>query len=375
MGTCEKGEHVPWFAHFLAPKRFILLVIGGTLEIGSAFYVGLIRNDRTAILSLLSLMIFLVTAAYFYNEANNLLRKMNTILSKEDSPLRSLFIEQTRFDNFVQSVRGIVFNAKEYFIVFGIPIILAQIGLYQLLTQSKNLIDSARSAYFLLYWGVIFTVCLSLVWAILGFSISLNRLGREKENLEISKSVREFKKLVHFYKDKSTKKIDLGSIDFSFGKLKEAISPLADFLYTLSLKIAVFGFLFSTPQILEYALTGSIYNLTYASSCAFTGFLSVIVFAFAQLGMSKIWNSSKDEALLAYEQLCEHIKQMGVGSIVSSRNPHAREKLEKDAAFIRNTIDDLKRLEATKFNTSSITKLSITIFLPLITVVFSRLIK
>jgi hypothetical protein len=375
LGTCEKGEHVPWFAHFLAPKRFILLVIGGTLEIGSSLYVGLIRNDRIALLSLLSLTIFLISAAYFYNEANNLLRKMNIILSKEDSPLWSLFMEQTKFDNFIQSVRGIVFNAKEYFIVFGIPIILTPLGFYQLLMQPKNLVDSARSAYFLLYWGVVFTICLSLAWAILGFSISLNRLGKEKENLEISRSLQEFKKLVHFYKDKSAKTFDFGTVDFSFGKLKEAISPLADFLYTLSLKIAVFGFLFSTPQILEYALTGSIYNLTYASSCVFTGFLSVIVFAFAQEGMSKIWNSSKDEALLAYEQLCEHIKHMGVGSIVSSRNPHAREKLEKDAAFVRNTIDDLKRLEATKFNVSSITKVSISIFLPLITVVFSRLIK
>jgi len=366
---------VLWFVHFFKPKRFVLLIVGGILDIGSSFYVSLVRNDRAASVGLLTLVIFLVAAAYLYSEARKLLGKMQSIFSVQDNPQRDLFTEQTRFDSFVKQIRSGVFSAREYLLVFSIPSFLSCLGFYQLLIQTKDLVDLARLAYDLIYWGLVFTICLSVVWAIVGVAISLNALGKEKKNLEISESIMKFKEMVNHHKDKRIETPDLSLIDFSFGRLKEAISPLANFLYMLAVKIAVFGFLISIPPILEFSLTGNILNLVYASSCAFTGVLSVMVYVFAQEGIYKIWSSSKDGALLVYEQLCEQVKHKCVGSIVSSQDPHARENLEKDVVFIRTTIDDLRRLDATKFNVMSAAKVAGTISLPLVTVIVSRLIK
>jgi hypothetical protein len=371
----KNGKHTLWFTCFFTPKRFTFLIVGGILETGSSLFFGIVRNERFAILNLLLLIVFLIAASYLYIEAKSLLSKIENIFSVEESPLRDLFLEEDKFDNFVKPIRERIFSKNEYLLVFGTALFLGPLGFFQFFSRQTGLIDSIKLAYGVAYWTLALTICLSVVWAIFGIAISLNRLGKEKGNLEVSKSIEEFKNIVHSYKGKCARTPDFGVMEFSFGRLKEAISPLADFLYMLAVKIAVFGFLISIPPILEYSLTGNIYNLTYASSCAFTGFLSVLVFVFAQDGIFKIWSNSKDEALLAYEQLCEHVKNVGVGSIVGSRNHRQREKSEKDAVFIRSTMEDLRKLEATKFNATSVAKVAITIFLPLLTVVISRLIK
>ena len=378
METEAKRNHKMWFARFLEPKWYIVLVIAGTFTMGSSFLLGHLRNERFAPLSLFALMVFYIAAAFLYVEARNLLKKIDKVFSIGNTSLGDLFVEPKRFDEYVQSVRNRIFDRKEYYVVFGIPLLMLFLppwGLLQNLGLQMELVDKVNVTYLMVFWAIVASVCISIIWTIVGLAISLNSLGKEKANLEIYESIRKFKTVVKTHKGQNAKTPDFNEIDFSFGRLKEAIEPLGGFLYMLAIKIGVFGFLISIPPIVEYSLTGSIFNLTFACSCVLTGVLSLVVFVFAQQGMSMIWNNSRDEALLVYEQLCEQVKHLCVGSIVSSHDVHERENLEKDVIFIRNTIDDLKRLEATKFNASSASKLSITIFLPLLTVIVSRLIK
>jgi len=98
LETEAKRNHKMWFARFLEPKWYIVLVIAGTFTMGSSFLLGHLRNERFAPLSLFALMVFYIAAAFLYVEARNLLKKIDKVFSIGNTSLGDLFVEPKRFD-------------------------------------------------------------------------------------------------------------------------------------------------------------------------------------------------------------------------------------------------------------------------------------
>jgi hypothetical protein len=383
VGQAGGGLHKLWFTYFLDRNNFLLLFGGGFLSF--VFGLHLAWGSSESLVGLLGLILFFPLSIYLYYEARSVVRRFDETVSTENNALRNLFVDGNKSIDFIERTRRMIFSRKEYYLAIGVPIallflpsgplwdfVIGKASFSSLSGMSR--LEIFERSYGSLYWTLVLSVLFSLVWLILGITSSLHALGKEKGNLAVSRAIRQFRDAI-----RSPNKSDLGSqsflsMDMSFGRLKEGVSPLANFVFILSTKIALVGFFSSIPALANYFLTGD-FAVVWYGLCISTGILSFMVFTIGQLGISMIWNSSKDEALVIFEQLSDQVKFDCMNSIICSSSPPSkkdleyRAHLEREASFMRTAIDDLRKLEACNFTLSAVARLfaaAVLPFLPLI---------
>jgi hypothetical protein len=132
--------------------------------------------------------------------------------------------------------------------------------------------------------------------------------------------------------------------------------------------------------MVSYISMGLVSDLsTYLAFCIFTGVFSLAVFTVAQLGTLEIWNSAKGRAIIILEQLLDKIRSDCINSLLTSSSASdswkKRERMERDVNFVRSMIEDLRKLEVTRFNLPSVGRVSLTVLFPFIVLIFSKLIS
>jgi len=386
----EDRSHTFWFAHFLKPVNGALLIAGGLLACILPIQSGLSQTDPLISIGVVALIIFIPLSLYVYFEARNIHNRFQEIFSKDNESLGGLFVEKEKYESFIRISKNRIASNNEYYFSFLISfgIILpsgyvldfvrgATLNSYLQAFQRTPLLITVENAYVGLYWTIVESILLSVVWVILGMTVALYNLGKERPNFEVTKSNREIMKIIRESKERGISRLHLESADFSFGRLKCGLLPLADFVFMLSIKIALVGFFVSIPAILYYMLSPLRYSaLVWYGLCSFIVVLSLMVFIIAELGTYRIWNSSKDETLVLLEQLSDKVKFECIKSIFSSQDPPSTdttEHLEKDANFIRSVIEDLRKLECTHFTVSSVAKLLGAVVLPFVPLIIYKL--
>jgi hypothetical protein len=392
MQGSEGRSHTFWFAHFLKPINGALLIAGGLLACILSIQSALSQSDPLTSIGVVALIIFIPLSLYVYFEARNIHTRFQEIFSKDNESLGSLFVEKEKYESFIRISKNRINSSNEYYfsflisfgIIFPSGYILdllrgATLDSYLQAFQRTPLLITAENAYVGLYWAFVDSILLSVVWVIMGMTVALYNLGKERPNFEVTKSNREIMKIIHESKEKGISRLRLESGDFSFGRLKCGLLPMTDFVFMLSLKIALVGFFVSIPALLYYALSPLRYSaIVWYGLCSFTAVLSFMVFIIAELGTYKIWNSSKDETLVLLEQLLDRVKFECIKSIFSSQDPPSRdtiEHLEKKTNFIRSVIDDLRKLECTHFTVSSVAKLLGAVVLPFVPLIIYKLLE
>jgi hypothetical protein len=395
LGSKMKGDdgryHTFWFARFLKPMNAALLIAGGILACVLPIQWGLEQADSLTPIGFIALIIFIPLSIYVYFEVRNIQNGFQEIFSKDNESLRGLFIREKEYVSFLRNSKKRIYSANEYYFTFiiSIGIILPSgyimdlakgtttLGFYLQALQKTPLLVTLTNAYITLYWTLVETILFSVVWLILGMTVALYNLGKEKANLDITRSNLELKKTIHEAKQKEISKLDLESADLSYGRLKCGLLPVADFVFTLALKIAVVGLFYSVPAMLYFIFSPLRYTgVVWYGLCSFSAVLSCMVFVIAQLGTYKVWNGSKDQTLVLLEQLCDKVKFECIRSMFSPQDFPSRERterLEKDTNFIRSTIDDLRRLECTHFTVSSVAKLIGAVVLPFVPLIIYKL--
>jgi hypothetical protein len=386
----EAQSHTFWFAHFLKPINGALLIAGGLLACVIPIHSGLSQADPLISIGIVSLAIFLPLSLYVYFEAKNIHKRFEEIFSIDNESLGNLFVGKEEYESFIQISRNRIVSRHEYYFSFLVSFgIILPSGYILDLVRRTTTVDSyiqafqrtpllinVENAYVVLYWTFIESILLSVVWVILGITVALYNLGKEKPHLVVTRSNRQLMKKIQESKERGMSALRLDSADFSFGRLKCGLLPMADFVFILSLKIALVGFFVSIPAILNYVLSPLRYSaLIWYGLCSFIALLSLMVFIIAELGTYRIWNSAKDETLVLLEQLSDKVKFECIKSIFSSDEVETdtTEHHERDANFIRSVIDDLRKLECTHFTLSSVAKLLGAVLLPFVPLIIYKL--
>lgn len=380
LDQTEKELHKLWFSYFLTGNNFLLLFGGGFLSF--IFSIHLTLGSGDPLVGLLGLILFFPLSIYLYYEAKSVLRRFDETISTGNNALRNLFADESKSVAFIDRTREMVFSRKEYYLVIGAPIALLFLPsgpLWDLVRGKMDLsllfgmspLEIVERSYTSLYWTVVLSVLFSIVWLILGITSSLHALGKEKGNLAVSSAIGQLREAIRSSKNGDLRSQSLLSMDMSFGRLKDGVSPLANFVFILSTKIALVGFFSSIPAIANYLMTRD-FAVVWYGLCISTGVLSFMVFTIGQMGISLIWNSSKDETLVIFEQLSDRVKFDCMNSIFYSRKPPSKEDLERrthlerEVSFMRTAIEDLRKLEACNFTLSAVAKLFAAAVLPFI---------
>jgi hypothetical protein len=270
-----------------------------------------------------------------------------------------------------------MFSKKEYvFVVAMWLFVLVTNGFFQDVIvkgrivdflQQSQLVDLIEGSLLWAYWSLaVGSIAASLIWIISAIMIACFMLGRETRNLRISSSIAELKNRLSCPNQSDEIGSDFGAIDLSFGKLKEGLKPLLKLTHELSLAIASVALVYSLPAIIYFFVTHDLSPYAYYGFCIFAAVLSFAVLVSGEIGIRSIWVSSKDDALVMLEQLCDKVKIDCMKSIVSFQDFHSRENLQKDVTFVRTAIDDLKNLKASEVTMSSFARILTTIVLPYI---------
>ena len=379
MGKANEAEHTLLYTYFLKRKAFALLMVGATIfcltNVHSAMAIG---SSLDLFNSLIVLVAFLPISIFVRTEGKRLFeRRVNEIFSNKNEKLKSLFTNDQCFEKFVRTVRTIIFSRTEYFLIVGVLIFLLVTdgsfvdifikGRAFEILQGIQPIVLAENVYAYVFWRIIAaSFFCSMIWAVLGIVAGTILLGMERNNFGISKSILELKKMLSGFNEDKVRNLDFSSIDLSFGKLKDGLSPFIRMTRELSLAIATFGFVYSVPAIVYFFVTHNISNSIYYGFCFFAALMSCLVLIVGEVGIRGIWNMAKDEAMVMLEQLCDRVKMDCMKSIVSLQDFHSRENLQKDVTFVRTTIEDLKGLKTSEFTISTLARVLTTIILPYI---------
>lgn len=382
MGKTEKPEHVPLFAHFLRPRVFALFLAGGLIFSAVLIHNALISDSRLDLFNAIIVLIaFFPISIFLRTEANKILvRGSDDTFSEKNNKLRNLFENRADCSRFLNSSRKMIFNRKEYFLIVSLTLsLIATNPSFQDLTvrgkateilQKTSVLELVKTSYTFVYWVLIVgPVLLSMVWAILGITAATFMLGREKDKLRISRTIAELKRKLSAAGKNKADRLDFSPVELSFSKLKEGLIPVLKLIHKLSLVIASFGLLYSVPAIVYFFATHDISPYIYYGFCIFVAVLSCAVLAFGELATRGIWKSSKDDAVLMLEELCDKVKLECMKSLVRSEDFDSRENLQKDVTFLRTAIDDLKNLKTSELTFSTTAKILTTIILPYIPLV------
>lgn len=377
----------PLFSYFLKPTRFSILLFGGVLSFIGWIYFCWAIGDRTMVSTqVLSLFILVPLACYVYHLTKRILNGFNTIFywnptqGKElvgAGRVRYLFSQSETFERYRRSVFRMIYNKREKYFVIGLAFLVI-LPLVIMQEYQRGTLDyaSLRSwsfwqigsySYFHIYWTVIYSILLSIVWMIITVARALLNLKKEEKHLHITQSIREFQESFLSSREKEIPNAKIALLDLSFRRFKAGLSPIVNFVFSSSLRIAFVGTMCSIPALMYFLITREMVIEWYAM-CASTGLLSIGLFVVGQYGAWRVWAKSKEDAGLLLDNICA-IKTQNYSKQIASL-PHSEQvssvqakDVEKDVSFLREVIVDLDELSATTYTSSSVFRLTAVNFL------------
>jgi len=374
----------PLFSYFLSVRYFSTLMLFGVLTWVWPTYLSWSLKDTYGLsASALTFVIFVVLAPYVYYLTGRIFRDFNRIFSFDSSNgfsekgerVRYLFSQKAAFERYKQNVFQIVYSPREKYLTIGVafgvilplvlmqdyrPEILSSIVSDLLRLQVSVSLDIIQYFYFQIYWATIYSLLLSILWMIIAVLRALWSLKKEREHLHITEFIRELQKLLHSSEDTELSGSNIGLLDLSFRRFKAGLSPIVNFIFSSSLKIAFVGSMCSIPALVHFLVTREIVIMWYAL-CAFTGLLSIVIFVIGQYGVWQIWASSKEDALHILDYSCARKTQRWLRRVTASSSK--KRKDTRELSLLREVIEDLYEMTPITYTSHSIFKLTAANFL------------
>lgn len=233
-----------------------------------------------------------------------------------NNTLAYLFDEKD-FANFKKEINNLLMNKWEkYFstgVIFGVYFIGLIIvpwltgDLQPLLSRmSANPMAAFQQIYWNIFWFIVYSVFLSIVWMLGIAVVALLKLNRQSRNLHITKYLSELRH-VCVKGNEGLIKRKAEYFEPSFIRFKAGLTPLTDFSFSLSLKIAFVAIAATLPQIIFLLLSGtffsnfSSYGVVAVVTWVGTG---LIFFAATQYLGWTIWSKAKNDAAKLLGYIC-----------------------------------------------------------------------
>lgn len=368
----EKRKSLPLFSYFLNIRPFLVLYIIGFLVFIFWFQLNYLFGDSASITtSILSLSIFTFLSPMVYILVKRVFREFETLFEKTSSKISSwrnriglseskefayLFAEETEFKRYKRDVLKMLNDRREKYVTVGtafcllLPLLILQDvqqePVRSAFSGSMFPLSAIAYSFWIVYWATIYSLLLSVVWMIITATRALLNLEKEKPHLHITQSLSELHEFCEREEKEEPIDAKLDLLDLSFRRFKAGLSPIVNFVLSLSLKIAFVGGFCSFPALVYFLFTRRVVVIWY-SLCAFSCLLSVIVFVVGQYGVSRLWSVSKKDATRLLNHVCHEITDSRKGSIQENM---------KAASSIRKLSADLSQLTAVTYTSSSIFK-------------------
>lgn len=372
----DQERHIPLFSRFLMLKRFSILFAGGVLSTFAWIYAGIhTGNEANTISGIFSFLIFVFMAPYVLHITKGIFNDFKDIFERsskskdwetrvglsKSARLEFLFSDNASFERYRKNVAQMLYNKREKSLALGMAflVILPLTLLQDYQRGVLNLIFSEPYqhwiiiAYFyqVLYWALVYSILLSIVWMIMVVVKALLGLDKQRPHLHITKSTIELNDYLRSKKIERAR-AKMGLLDLSLRTLKAGLSPIVDFVFSSSLKIAFVGAFSSFPALFYFLTTKDIVFGWYAL-CIFSCLLSIAVFGLGQFGAWRLWTNSKKNALL----LLDHIYAIRANQFSKRLNPHEEKIIKEDVEFLHELSTEISQLTATTYTSSSFFKL------------------
>lgn len=382
-------EDAPLFSHFLNIKGFLILFVAGCVAMIAWIHMsGSVENVAVAhALSAsaeigLGIFIFLAPTVYYLVKR---IRKEFKTLFEKDLPSEAswsmragfsnaeqigyLFPDNTEFSRYRHEVHKMLNDSREKYIVLGLAFCLIlpltvlqdiQRGLLSSVFSGPSFLWSAvEYFYYTVYWSVVFSLLLSVVWMIVTVTRALLNLEKERPNLHMTKSIEQVYGSLRSSKQTDLSRAKVGLLDLSFRRFKAGLSPIVSFVLVLSLEIAFVGVFCSVPALAYFLLTKDVRVFVWYGLCVSSCLLSVVVFVIGQYGVWRLWASSKKDILKLLDHICAE-KTEKCSDLYSLRTSSAQKEakeVERYVGFVQRTSIDLNQLTTMTYTSSAIFKL------------------
>lgn len=368
----------PLFSYFLSIKPFLVLYAAGFLVFVGWFHLTLTYGDLADIAtSTLSLIIFSFLAPSVYVLVKKISKEFETLFNKSPSKgfvwrkragfpqieeFANLFSKDAEFKRYKRNVLKMLNTKREKYFVIGIAFcILLPLLIFQDIqtTPIKQAFNGSLFPFnaiiyssWIVYWTIIYTLLLSVVWMVITVTRALLNLEKEKPHLHVTQSILELHESFQHKETEAMRRAKIELLDLSFRRFKAGITPIVNFVFSLSLKIAFVGGFCSVPALAYFLITSRVVPVWYGLA-AFSCLLSIAIFVVGQYGAWKLWSASKNNA----EKLLNHI----CSDITKNLAESPRER-SKDVDSIRKLLTDLSQMTSTTYTSSSIFKIVTTNF-------------
>ncbi len=371
------------FSYFLTTKAFMILYVAGFFALIGWLHMNWSIGKSENLSSIgVSLVIFTFLAPTVYYLAKRLFRESEALFEKDVTngtkwlkrtgleqvqEMKDLFSKETEFGRYKSSVRKMLNDRRERYFCILIAFFLIQPLVILddfrrgfLLPVFQGTLFSwpmAEYSYWIVYWAVVYTLLLSVVWMVLTVARALLLLEKEKPHLHITQSIEKLHQSCQSLektKENQTRDLsrtDIGLLDLSFRRFKAGLSPIVNFVLSLSLKIAFVGTLSSIPALVSFVMTREI-NVSWYGLCVFSCLLSVAVFLIGQYGVWRLWSGSKRDAIRLLDHICT-LKTKQPRSLSSKQLG----EVEKYVIFVNRMNDNINKLSTVTYTSSSVFKL------------------
>lgn len=391
MSTDEKSTegYAPLFSHFLNFGVFLILFVAGCVALIASIHMSgsvedvVVRHAFFASAEI-GLCIFLFLAPTVYYLVKRICNEFKTLFEKDlpsavtwsvragsshAEEIGYLFSDNTEFTRYRRDVQKMLNDSREKYIALGLAFcLILPLSVVQDAIQ-RGLLSSMFSGslfpwsaieylYYTVYWIVVFSLLLSVVWMIVTVTRALLNLEKEKPNLHITKSIEKVAESLRSSKQTDLSRAKIGLLDLAFRRFKAGLSPIVNFVLYLSLEIAFVGVFCSVPALAYFLLTKDVIVVWYGL-CISSCILSVVVFVIGQYGVWRLWASSKKDILKLLDHICveETEKCSGLYSLRTSSAQKEAKEVERYVSFVQRLSIDLNHLTTMTYTSSAIFKL------------------
>ena len=287
----------------------------------------------------------------------------------ETQKIKYLFSNDEDFTRYRRDASRMLNDKREKYLAIGLafglilPLSIAQDmlrgSLALVFSSSWFSLSTIEYCYAGIYWCIVYSLLLSVVWMVVTITRSLLRLQNEKPHLHITQTLKELDKSFQSTEQKNLTGVKIGLIDLSFRRFKAGLAPIVDFAVSLSTKIAFVGMICSIPALVFFVVTKGRIMITWYGLCVFSCAISVAVFLSAQYGVWRLWSSSKKEASKLLDHVCAMKTQQcsKLGSEGYFGDSKERREIERDVGFVQRLNTDLNQLNSMTYTSSSAFKL------------------
>jgi hypothetical protein len=395
----ENGQRIsPIFSHFLTPRMFALLYGLAVLALISGpvgHYFGGSFHSLTSDLVGLAIGIFLAPTTYYfavtvYSTYGKLFKPSSQKLlnlpndASEDDEVSYLFSTNSDAEQYKMSVSKEIVGRNEIFFVAGGSIICF------ILSHSAEFFDGTLRSIFshpLYSWAVVgylidvavwtfeAAIILSFIWFVIAILRAVLRLNEVRQHLQVTESISKLKKSIRLPEQSKLEIARIGLLDLSFRRFKAGLSPITNFVVSISVKVAFFGVFVSVPPLIFFVTTQQVSAYWYGLAVSICVF-SVAIFVIGHYGVWRIWSTAKKDAHKVIDSVCKGRTDTCSDILSAAVNKSDLEikEMEKEVAAIRRISDDINSLDTSTYKASSVFKLLSVNFLAFAPILLERLI-